>query len=207
MTRRRHPSGPARLEWPAGEPAPARGRSRRRRRRARRRLVLRLRRGHEFEDAAGRSAHRIREGNAGDIAERVDLPGGVLTEPEQREGEFPSGQHVELADLPKILVVALRVDDEEPPVVVRSRREFEEPREVTKDVLVLETVEERAVIHEPTDDRMAFVMRVVLRDGLDETLRDRPGRIRRRIGEAVGGAVDVEEQRPLLEVPAVVATL
>src|SRR5262245_24647786 len=146
MTRRRHPSGPARLEWPAGEPAPAQGRSRRRQRRARRKLVLRLRRGHEFEDAPGRSAHRIREGNAGDIAERVDLPGGVLTESKEREGEFPSGEHVELADLPEILVVALRADDEEPPVVVRSGRELEEPREVTKDVLVIETLEERAAI-------------------------------------------------------------
>src|SRR5262245_50441508 len=75
----------------------------------------RLGRGDELEHASGRSAHRIGEGNAGDVAERVDLAGRILAESEQRERERAAWKHVQLADRLEVAWAA-SVHDEQAPV-------------------------------------------------------------------------------------------
>ena len=134
----------------------------------------------------------------------VDLAAGILAKAEQRERERAAGNHVELADL--LEVVAVGVGDEQPPVVVRPRGNLKSSAKSPK-TYFRGGAEQRAVIDEAADDRVPFVVGVVLRDGVDELRRDRAGGIRRRTGEALDVAVDVEEERPLLDVPAVVAAL
>jgi len=89
---------------------------------------------------------------------------------------------------------------------VGPSRELEEQREVSEDVLLPQLRDHAPAIDVAADDRVALVVRVVLGDGIDE-LRAAvgAGAVRFPAGEAGVSAVDVEEQRAFLAVPAVVA--
>ena len=94
---------------------------------------------------------------------------------------------------------------EQSSVVVRPAGEIEQTRKVAEDEATLELAQPLAAIDEAGDHGVTFLMRVVLRDRVDQSWRHRPAGHRIGCGEALRVAVRVEEQRAFLDVPAVVA--
>src|SRR5215211_4855275 len=141
---------------------------------------------------------------AKDIAEHVQLAARILAHSEESEGKRAPGKHQDLAD--RTQSAARGAHGEKAAVVVRATREFEEQGEVAEDILSVQTREHAPAIDVATDDRVPFMVSVVLGHRIDEAARHGARGIRAETGEAWLSAIDVKKRRALFEVPPVIAS-